>query len=128
MNIMLDASELYPEGFNSVNPRLVPNHSGLEKAKHITRTQCWPRYYLIDFGMSPRYDPSNVPPMEPLISVGDKYPPEHSIITVNPPWVDSCNPFPTDVYYLGSMLKRTLSVVSAFSPDNPLSTVDFTGS
>ncbi|KAK0454495.1 hypothetical protein EV421DRAFT_1757217 [Armillaria borealis] len=110
INIMLDASELYPEGFSPVNPWLVPNHSGLEKAKHITRIQCWPRYYLIDFGISRRYDPSNVPPMEPPISGGDKHPPEHSIITVNPPWVDSCNPFPTDVYYLGSMLKRIFSV------------------
>ncbi len=102
-------------------------HSGLEKAKHISLTQCWPRYYLIDFCISRRYDPSNVPPLEPPISDGDKHPPEHSIITVNPPWVDSSNPFPTDVHYLGSMLKRTFSVVSTFSPDNPPSTADLTG-
>ncbi len=51
--------------------------------------------------------------MEPPISGGDKHPPEHSIITVNPPWVDDCNPFPTDVYYLGSLLKRTFCVVGA---------------
>ncbi|KAK0449801.1 uncharacterized protein EV420DRAFT_765573 [Desarmillaria tabescens] len=101
---------LFPEGFSPVSPWLAPDHSSLRKAKHIARTQCWPRYYIVDFGISRQYDPSNEPPMEPPISGGDKHPPEHSIITVNTPWVDSCNPFPTDVYYLGSMLKRTFSV------------------
>ncbi|PBK89999.1 hypothetical protein ARMGADRAFT_1014663 [Armillaria gallica] len=110
MNIMLDPSKLYPKGFSPVSPWLAPDHSSLRKAKHITRTECWPRYYLIDFGLSRRYDPSNGPAMEPPISGGDKHPPEHSIITVNPPWVDDCNPFPTDVYYLGSLLKRTFCV------------------
>ncbi|KAK0465851.1 hypothetical protein IW261DRAFT_1553950 [Armillaria novae-zelandiae] len=55
---------------------------------------------------------------------GDKHAPEHSIITVNPPWVDDCNPFPTDMYYLGSLLKRTffdtfppLQFLSPFTDD-----------
>ncbi|PBK85266.1 hypothetical protein ARMGADRAFT_942249, partial [Armillaria gallica] len=107
LNIPLDPSKMYPKGFNPVSPGLAPNRSSLKKAKHITRTKCWPRYYLIDFGISRRYDPSDGLPMEPPIGGGDKHPPEHSIITVNPPWVDDCNPFPTDVYYLGSLLKRT---------------------
>ncbi|KAK0474525.1 hypothetical protein IW261DRAFT_1341496 [Armillaria novae-zelandiae] len=107
LNIVLDPDKMYPEGFNPVSPNLAPNRSDLKPVKYITRTKCWPRYYIIDFGISRRYDPSNGPPMEPPISGGDKHAPEHSIITVNPPWVDDCNPFPTDMYYLGSLLKRT---------------------
>ncbi|KAK0472884.1 hypothetical protein IW261DRAFT_1553241 [Armillaria novae-zelandiae] len=93
LNIVLDPDKMYPEGFNPVSPNLAPNRSDLKL----------------------RYDPSNGPPMEPPISGGDKHAPEHSIITVNPPWVDDCNPFPTDMYYLGSLLKRTF-FVDTFPP------------
>ncbi|KAJ7152632.1 hypothetical protein C8R43DRAFT_1189593 [Mycena crocata] len=65
----------------------------------ITRTACWPRYYSIDFGLSRRYDPDKGPPLEEMIRGGDKSAPEHRD-------GDSCNPFPTDIYYLGNLLDR----------------------
>ncbi|KAF7326179.1 Protein kinase domain-containing protein [Mycena kentingensis (nom. inval.)] len=55
LNIMQDPSKLFPRGFHPVNYALDPSNEG--PAYCVTRTQCWPRYYLIDFGMSRRYDP-----------------------------------------------------------------------
>lgn len=66
-----------------------------------TRTECWPRYYLIDFGLSRRYNPVHGPPLEDVILGGDKSPPEHA-----PGNTMGCNPFPTDTYYVGNLLKR----------------------
>ncbi|KAJ7218785.1 hypothetical protein B0H12DRAFT_327568 [Mycena haematopus] len=65
LNILQDPTQLFPRGFHPVNYCLNPNHDGL--AYSITRTECWPRYYLIDFGLSRRYDPSKGPPLERVI-------------------------------------------------------------
>ncbi|KAK7002417.1 kinase domain-containing protein [Favolaschia claudopus] len=84
-------------------------------ARHITRTECWPRHYIIDFGLSRRYDPAQGPPMEDVIRGGDKSPPEHLGDGHEIP----CIPFPTDIYFLGNLLKRHF-VYKAF----PLATHD----
>ncbi|KAK0502005.1 hypothetical protein EDD18DRAFT_1306655 [Armillaria luteobubalina] len=47
LNMMLDPSRLYPKVHFFVS--------------HITCTQCWPQYYLIDFGSSHQYDPEKLP-------------------------------------------------------------------
>ncbi|KAJ7679513.1 hypothetical protein DFH06DRAFT_974271 [Mycena polygramma] len=64
----------------------------------ITRTQCWPRFYIIDFGLSRRCDPVNRRPFEDVICGGDKTPPERVYF--------ACNPFPTDIYFLGNFWKK----------------------
>jgi serine/threonine protein kinase len=79
-----------------VNYCFNPNNDGL--AYSITRTECWPRYYIIDFGLSRRYDPSKGPPLERVIPGGDLNPPEYAGA--------ECNPFPADIYCLGNLLKR----------------------
>ncbi|KAJ6614579.1 hypothetical protein B0H10DRAFT_2165071 [Mycena sp. CBHHK59/15] len=96
LNIMQDPARLYPAGFHPVNYCMNPNNDGL--AHSITRTACWPRYYIIDFGLSRRYNPSKGPPLETIILSGDTSPPESAEV--------ECNPFPTDIYYLGNLLKR----------------------
>ncbi|KAJ7255053.1 hypothetical protein B0H12DRAFT_1050260 [Mycena haematopus] len=95
LNILQDPT-VYPAGFHPVSTWRDPSYQGF--AYHITRTECWPRYYIIDFGLSRRYDPANGPPLEDVILGGDKSPPEHKN--------DACNPFPTDIYFLGSLLKK----------------------
>ncbi|KAJ7160162.1 hypothetical protein C8R46DRAFT_1001367 [Mycena filopes] len=71
----------------------------LEEASHpITRTECWPRYYIIDFGLSRQYDPNDGLPFEEVRLGGDRSPAEHDYI--------ACNPFPTDIYFLGNILKQ----------------------
>ncbi|KAJ7923880.1 hypothetical protein B0H13DRAFT_1602192 [Mycena leptocephala] len=94
LNLLQDPT-VYPAGFHPVSTWRDPSYQGF--AYHITRTKCWPRYYIIDFGLSRQYDPANGPPLEDVILGGDKSPPEHKY--------DACNPFPTDIYFVGNLLK-----------------------
>ncbi|KAJ7439687.1 kinase-like domain-containing protein [Mycena latifolia] len=96
LNILQDPTKLYPRGFHPVNSCMNPTNDGL--AYSIKRTECWPRYYIIDFGLSRRYDPAKGPPLERVIPGGDLNPPEYT--------GTECNPFPADIYCLGNLLKR----------------------
>ncbi|KAF9055034.1 hypothetical protein BDZ89DRAFT_938438, partial [Hymenopellis radicata] len=99
-NIMLDATRLYPNGFHPASYDMTPDFKGF--AKHTTRTQCWPRYYLIDFGRSRRYSPERVP-FEVTAPC-----PNSDNITLLPEQSGSTprryNPFPADIFRLGYML------------------------
>ncbi|KAK7053653.1 kinase domain-containing protein [Favolaschia claudopus] len=97
-NIMQDPTNLYPDGFHPVRHWRNASYEGF--ARYITRSECWPRYYIIDFGHSRRYDPADGPPHENIIYGGDKSPPEHAGEAM------ACNPFPTDIYFLGNVLKE----------------------
>ncbi|KAJ7167776.1 hypothetical protein C8R46DRAFT_898851 [Mycena filopes] len=97
LNFVLDPKDLFPGGTHPVHPWLNPASDGL--APYIQRTACWPRYHIIDFGLSRRYDPADGPPVEDIILGGDKSPSEHQGTA------ESCNPFPTDIYFLGNLLR-----------------------
>ncbi|KAJ7652363.1 hypothetical protein DFH06DRAFT_1282628 [Mycena polygramma] len=88
-------ADLYPAGFHPVRSWLDPSLENF--ARPITRTECWPRYHIIDFGLSRRYDPKDGLPFEDTIRGGDKSAPEYNYY--------ACNPFPTDIYVLGNLLK-----------------------
>jgi len=96
-NIMFDPSEMYPQGFHPAQPNRTRDFKG--KARRYTRTQQPPRYYLIDFGLSRQYL-SREALDEPLRG-GDKSAPEHRNGT-------RCNPFHTDIYYLGNLVRQEL--------------------
>ncbi|KAJ7156503.1 hypothetical protein C8R43DRAFT_1065410 [Mycena crocata] len=98
LNVLLDPSDLFPYGTHPVNDWANSANDGF--ASHTTRTACWPRYYIIDFGLSRRYDPALGPPLEDIIYAADKTPPEHAGNA------QACNPFPTDIYLLGNLLRR----------------------
>lgn len=101
-NIMLDPSRLYPDSFHPIERNRRPdwNHN----ARHSTRTHTAPKYFLIDFGLSHRFTPEEEPALCLPAPGGDKSAPEHrrSLRETNTP----CDPFPTDVYYLGNMVRR----------------------
>ncbi|KAJ7689986.1 hypothetical protein B0H17DRAFT_885393, partial [Mycena rosella] len=105
LNFILDPSELYPYGTHPVDFVVNPAYDDL--ALHTTRTACWPRYYIIDFGLSCQrmischYDPASGSPLEDIILAADKCTPEHAKRT------EPCNPFPTDIYFLGNLLRRS---------------------
>jgi serine/threonine protein kinase len=99
MNIMLDAKDIYAEPYHPVDPLMKRDFSG--RVRHYTRTQRPPKYYFIDFGLSRRYDPREASPLEFPIFGGDKSVPEFQNNTDVP-----VNPFPTDVYYLGNVIKE----------------------
>lgn len=86
------------------------------KAKFFSRTARPVKYYFIDFGISRRYDADNTSPREDPIWGGDKSVPEFQDSD------DPQDPFPTDIYYLGNMIRthllqvRTLNMLLSRSP------------
>lgn len=97
-SIMMDASELYPEGFH---PRDIERSRDCNRrAKHHTRTEKPPKYYLICFGKSKQY-PEDESARDYPVWGFDKSVPEFLAV---PP--RRCDPFATDVYYLGNVLKE----------------------
>jgi len=97
-NIMLDPSGMYPNSFHPVDPRKSKDFR--RKAKRYSRTRRPTRYLLIDFGHSRLYDLANGPPLDQPLSGGDKSAPEHGDQKT------LCDPFPTDVYYLGNLARQ----------------------
>lgn len=97
-NIMLDPSRMYPKSFHPMVIGRTRDFRG--KVKGRTRTWCRPRYFLIDLGLSRQYDLANGPPLEIPLRGGDKSAPEHRDMET------PCNPFPTDVYYLGNLVRE----------------------
>jgi hypothetical protein len=96
---MMDASVLYPKSWHAVETDRTPDLK--RKASHYTRTQRPVRYYLIDLGISRKYENREDAAHEPIIMGGDKSPPEHQ-----GDGAYECDPFPTDVYYLGNMIRE----------------------
>jgi hypothetical protein len=94
---MFDPTHLYPDSYHPIETDRSRNFVG--QAKHFTRTQKPCRYYLVDFGLSRRYSPDEEP-RESIIRGGDKTAPEFK----NPK--GPIDPFPTDVYYLGNMIRE----------------------
>jgi hypothetical protein len=92
---MLDPSGMYPEGFHPV--KIDRSRNFKECAKRYTRTQRPTRYILIDFGLSRQYSSRDASD-EPLRG-GDKSAPEHR-------HGKPCNPFHTDIYYLGNLVRE----------------------
>ncbi|KAJ6559507.1 kinase-like domain-containing protein [Mycena sp. CBHHK59/15] len=98
LNVMIDASGMYPEPFHPI--RLYESLDLSHLVKGFTRTQHPPKYYLIDFGISRRYKPEQLPILEDIILGGDKSPPEFQN-SYTP-----CDPFPTDIYYIGNLIRE----------------------
>ena len=101
-NIMFDPSGMYPQGFHPTNVTKMNRSRNFKgRAKRFTRTQRPPRYYLIDFGLSRQYDSREA--LDIPLCGGDKSAPEHrkAVRKANP----RCNPFYTDIYYLGNLVR-----------------------
>jgi hypothetical protein len=109
---MMDARPLYPNGYHPIQTFRNRNFRG--SAKYYTRTERPPRYFLIDFGLSRRYDPKDGPPLELPIRGGDKTVPEFQEEGYDKP----SDPFATDIYYVGNMIKENFLDVS-LSPFRP---------
>jgi len=98
---MLDPSRMYPNGFHPIQINRRRDLRG--QAKRFTRTDRPSRYYLIDFGLSQQYSSRNA--LDEPLRGGDKTAPEHQLGR-------RCNPFHTDIYYLGNLIReRFLNVI-----------------
>lgn len=105
LNIMMDARPMYP---NMYHPRAIHRNRDFKgQATYLSRTARPVQYYLVDFGLSRKYDADNKAPLEDPIWGGDKSVPEfqHSD--------DAQNPFPTDIYYTGNMIRMHFFQVCA---------------
>ena len=100
---MMDGS-MYPRGWHPSEECRNRENSG--KAKYYTPTQLPPKYYLIDFGISSRYDADELPVLEDPIHGADRTVPEFKHPDAPP-----CDPFPTDVYYLGNVFRMDFILV-----------------
>ena len=107
LNIMLDPHEMYPQLYH-----FVATHSTRDNRKdasYYSRTRRPPKYYWTDFGLSRQYDPDNVNPLEEPIIGGDRTVPEFQ----EDPSIFR-NPFHTDVYYLGNLIREDFLQASMF--------------
>ncbi|KAI0073860.1 hypothetical protein K474DRAFT_1666066 [Panus rudis PR-1116 ss-1] len=102
LNIMMDPRPTFPHGYHPRRMRRTIDYKG--RAKYYTRTARPTKYYYIDFGLSRRYNPKDGPPREHPILGGDKSVPEFQFAPGEP--VRPVDPFPTDVYYLGNMIRE----------------------
>jgi serine/threonine protein kinase len=108
MNIMLDPSNMYPESFHPVKINRSAKDSS-QKAKRYSRTLRPTKYLLIDFGLSQWYNPADGPPLDKPYSVEDR-----SVYSEHQDWEACYNPFPSDVYSLGLLVREHMRV-RAFS-------------
>ncbi|KIJ29913.1 hypothetical protein M422DRAFT_36760 [Sphaerobolus stellatus SS14] len=99
-NVLMDASDIYPEGFHPIAQDLTRDFKGA--AKHYSRTEHPPRYYLIDLGLSRHYDPANGPPLDWPVLGGNKTVPEFE----GEGYKQLHDPFPTDIYYAGQLIRE----------------------
>ena len=72
------------------------------KVKHYPRTLAPTKYYYIDFGISRIYPADCSSPREVPIWGGDKSVPEFQDRSNTP-----CDPFATDIYYLGNLIRES---------------------
>ena len=93
---MLDPSGMYPKGFHPV--RIDRSRDFKGKPPRYNRTQRPPRYYFIYSSLSRQYHTRNALHEPPL--GGDKFAPEHR------PRGRRCNPFRTDIYHLGILVRE----------------------
>jgi len=99
LNTMMDASPMFPKFHHPVKD--MKNFEFTGPAVYFQRTARPVKYFVVDFGISRRYDSVNPSPLEDLILGGNRSLPEHRLK------IDPCNPFATDIYYLGSLFATT---------------------
>lgn len=106
VNFMMDATELYPQGFH---PLMQDKTRNLESHRVVyTRTEKRPKYYLVNFSSARFYDSNERQPLDHPVYGTDRSVPEFQ----GEKFEQSHDPFATDVYYLGNMIKNEFVHVS----------------
>ncbi|KAI0311814.1 hypothetical protein OF83DRAFT_1068208 [Amylostereum chailletii] len=99
INIVMTDSPL-PHHENSAEQHAFK--SWLREAMPFMRSERLVRYYFVNSGLSRQYKPEDGHPRELPLYGGDKSAPEHGWAQWNMP----CDPFPTDVYFLGNLVRE----------------------
>jgi hypothetical protein len=96
---MMDARSMYPEGWHPIETDQGLGSRFTSKARHFSRTQRPPRYFIIDFGISNFYDRRGLV-QDQIIRGGDRSCPEQQ------EGATYADPFPSDIYFLGNLIKE----------------------
>ncbi|TRM61100.1 kinase-like domain-containing protein [Schizophyllum amplum] len=99
-NIMVDASNMYPRPFHPLDQTMRADWRG--RARHFSRTERPVRYHLIDFGLSTDFEATEPPYLDYPVWGGYKTVPEFQ----GDGYYKQYDPFPTDVYYLGTWIRQ----------------------
>ena len=99
LNVMLDPRAMYPDMYHPRDTFLKRDYS--TEAKHHSRTKRPTKYYLTDFGISRRFAEDDPAPRAVPIIGGDSSAPEFREDKTS-----ARDPFPTDVYYIGNMIRE----------------------
>lgn len=102
---MMDASPLYESPPHPWDADMRRDWKG--EAQASTRTLHPVKYFFIDYGLSRRYTAAECPPSEEIIMGGAKDAPEFLSGQTH------ADPFPTDVWYLGEMIKSEFFEVTS---------------
>ena len=95
----MDPKPILPEGSH---PQCYRRTKDMEREiRPHSRTARPVKYYLADFGMSQRCSPEVLEPLAVPLHGGDRTAPELRADSLTPR-----NPFPTDVYYMGDLIRR----------------------
>jgi hypothetical protein len=105
-NMMFAAPRMDPNGFHRA--KIDRNRNFITETS--TRTQRPPIYYLVDFGLSRQYASRDA--LDEPVRGGDKSAPEHRS-------QGRCNPFQTDIYYLGNLVRQEFMQVRSPPPEYP---------
>jgi hypothetical protein len=101
---MMESEKMFPEGYHPMKDLRKPDLSG--PAKFYTRTQRPSKYFIIDFGMSHRYESDNDSPVEP---------------TITEKGAQLQNLFQVDVYLTGELVRQVfLDASQALSSVMPI--------
>ena len=96
----MDASMIYPNAWHPMKPNRSYDFKKTVRPA-CTRTQCAPKYYIIDYGVAVRFNPADKSPTAVPVMSGDRTAPELQGEGQSVPH----NPFPTDVYYVENLLR-----------------------
>ena len=110
LNVMMDSRPILPQTFHPQAPSMSRDLQRFVSPS--SRTAHPVNYYITDFGLSRRYRLDEANPLEEPIMGGDKTVPEFQHDPITPR-----NPFPTDVYYMGNLVRENFMQVSfSFAP------------
>lgn len=100
-NIRMDGASLYREPRHPADPTMTRDFT--KDAKPCSRSRRPVKYFLVNFGLSRRYDPVNGPPLEEPGLFNDQSVPELRSD-------DPCDPFLVDVYRIGNVVREVIEV------------------
>jgi hypothetical protein len=104
---MIDPKNLFPV---PVHPVAINKSRDLVRTvRPFSRSERPPKYYIIDFGISVRYEEDQLPVTEDIVKGADKTVPEYET-----PELKS-DPFAIDVYLAGNLVRQHFVNVSCIS-------------